>query len=178
MSAAATHAVGWRVSTSKAKTVNWGTPPALYMALDCEFGFTIDVAADPTMAKHVRYVTKDRDALAVPWSGEVVFCNPPYGRGLDRWMEKAFTEASEFGALVVMLVPARTGNRWFHRYALPHAEVRFIQGRLGFQRDGQSTGRKHRCPFDSCLVIFRPYSSGHGTIQQRQYVMPFLSRVV
>jgi site-specific DNA-methyltransferase (adenine-specific) len=175
--AAATNAIGWRASTTPAQSVEWGTPPALYLALDREFGFTIDIAADPAMAKHVRFVAKETDALTLSWAGERVFANPPYGRGLDRWMRKGFTEASEHGALVVMLVPARTGNAWFHDYALPHAEVRFIRGRLSYQRDGQPTGRQHRCPFDSCVVIFRPHSRGAGRIIQ-QHVMPFLSRVV
>jgi hypothetical protein len=61
-----------------------------------------------------------------------VFCNPPFGRELGRWMLKAFTESSEFGALVVMHVPARTDTSWFHEFALPHAEVRFIRGRLSY----------------------------------------------
>jgi phage N-6-adenine-methyltransferase len=178
VSAAATNAIGWRVSTSVAQSVEWGTPPALYQALDREFGFSIDIAADPSMAKHVRYLTKDTDALAVSWAGETVFCNPPYGRQIDRWMRKGFTEASEHGATVVFLVPSRTGNAWFHDYAIPHAEIRFIRGRLSYQRNGQATGRGARCPFDSCIVIFRAHSRFEGRIDQQQHVMPFLSRVV
>jgi len=178
VSAAATHAIGWRVQTTAAATVDWGTPPALYLALDREFGFTIDIAADPSMAKHVRFLTKETDALGVSWRGERVFCNPPYGRQIDRWMRKGFHEASEHGALVVFLVPARTGNAWFHDYALPHAEIRFIRGRLSYQRNGQVTGRQHRCPFDSCVVIFRPGSRFQGRIEQQQLLMPFLPRVV
>jgi site-specific DNA-methyltransferase (adenine-specific) len=36
-----------------------------------------------------------------------VFCNPPYGREIGRWVEKAY-ESSLAGALVVCLLPART----------------------------------------------------------------------
>jgi hypothetical protein len=53
MSAAATHAIGWRVQTTAPATAEWGTPEALYRALDLEFGFTLDVAADPRNAKHL-----------------------------------------------------------------------------------------------------------------------------
>lgn len=45
--------------------------------------------------------------------GKRVFCNPPYGRELPKWIKKAHDEA-EKGALVVMLIPARTDTRAFH----------------------------------------------------------------
>lgn len=44
-----------------------------------------------------------------------MFCNPPYGRELPKWIKKAHDEA-EKGALVVMLIPARTDTRAFHDY--------------------------------------------------------------
>lgn len=152
--AAATHGHGWNVSTTMAQTKEWGTPPALYESLDREFGFTLDAAASPDMAKHVRYFTKDTDALAQSWAGQVVFCNPPYGRHLDKWMAKARLEADEHGATVVYLVPARTGTKWFHRIVLKYAaEVRFLEGRLNYTRGG--AGRSN-APFDSMVVVFRP----------------------
>jgi phage N-6-adenine-methyltransferase len=174
-SAAATHSIHWRVATSESLASDWATPPALYCALDQEFAFTLDVAASPTNAKHERYVTKDVDALAISWAHERVFCNPPYGRVLDRWMYKAFHEASENGALVVMLVPSRTDTRWFHLHVLPHAEIRFIRGRLNYTR-GAHSGRS-RAPFASMICIYRPHSHHEGRITT-QYVFPFLSKSV
>lgn len=161
-SAAATHSIAWRVSTSTAIHTVWRTPPALYLALAQEFDFTIDVAAAESSAQCDRYFDKEDDALAQTWAGERVFCNPPYGRELDRWVKKAVHEAQENGALVVMVLPARTGNRWFHSWCLPHGEIRFIRGRLGF-----SVGAHHksRAPFDSMVVVFRPYRIGEGTIR-------------
>ena len=64
-------------------------------------------------------------------------------------MEKAYREAQQPDTTVVMLLPARTGNGWFHDYILDKAEVRFIRGRLQF---GES---KCNAPFDSMIVIFR-----------------------
>lgn len=170
--AAATLSVSWRVQTTPSKRVIWRTPPALYIGLDREFAFTLDVAADDGNAVCDRYFTTATDALGQSWAGEVVFCNPPYGRELERWVEKAFTEASEYGATVVMLLPARTGNRWFHRWCLPHAEVRFIRGRINFTLGG--AGRS-RAPFDSMVVIFRPYALGQGHIVS-QPVLPGFGR--
>lgn len=160
--AAATHSISWRVSTSSAVHTTWTTPPALYLALDQEFHFTIDVAAADATAQCDRYFTKEDDALCQSWSGERVFCNPPYGRELERWISKAVVEAQEGGALVCMVLPARTGNRWFHQHCLPHGEVRFIRGRLGFSVGAHS---RSRAPFDSMVVVFRPYRIGEGHIR-------------
>jgi hypothetical protein len=60
-------------------------------------------------------------------------------------------------------LPARTGNIWFHRYVLPHAEVRFIRGRLNFTLGGGAKAR-FRAPFDSMVVVFRPFQRGGGHI--------------
>lgn len=173
IASAATNAVAWRVSTTPSANVEWATPPAIYAALEKEFGFTLDAAACGSNAKHIRYVSKDTDALAIGWTGERVFCNPPYGRGMDRWVEKALHEARE-GALVVMLLPARTDTIWFHRLVLPHAEIRFIQGRLSYTV-GMVAGRRGRAPFGSMVAVFRPGlpASDRG---RAQLLMPFLSK--
>lgn len=157
--AAATVSIRWRTQTTPSGTDRWHTPAALYLALDKEFGFTVDVAADSDNAKCDRFLDREQDALEIEWAGETVFCNPPYGRELARWVRKAMLSAQDGGATVVMVLPARTGNSWFHEYCLPHAEVRFIRGRLGFS--GTRTGS---APFDSMVVIFRPWSTGEGTI--------------
>lgn len=161
--AAATVSIRWRTATTPSNSERWHTPQALYMALDREFDFTIDVAADDGNAKCDRFLDREADALTVDWSGERVFCNPPYGRDLGRWIEKGMLAAQEGGATVVMLLPARTGNRWFHRYCLPHGKIRFIRGRLNFQQDNR-VGKRFRSPFDSMVVIFLPHSYGAGNV--------------
>lgn len=175
MTAAATHGIGWQHATTAPMADDWGTPPALYLALDREFGFTLDAAADAHNAKHARFVDRDVDALGITWAGERVFCNPPYGRGLERWIRKGFLEASERGALVVFLVPSRTDTAWFHEFVLPHAEVRFIRGRLNYSRGGKARGS--RAPFASMVAVFRPMSRHEGRTSA-QLVFPFLPRTV
>lgn len=173
--AAAVRAHTWSVSTRDPSSVEWATPPAIYRALDLEFDFTLDAAAAEGNAKHVVRFTKDTDALRASWAAERVFCNPPYGREMGPWVQKALTEASEHGALVVMLLPARTGNAWFHDFVLPNAEIRFIRGRLGYSlRVG---ARNSRAPFDSMVVIFRPGCRGQGNSTE-QRLLPFMPRVV
>ena len=74
--------------------------------------------------------------------------NPPYGRGIGAWLEKAFRSAA-MGATVVCLLPARTDTAWFQDYAMK-GEVRFIRGRLKFG------GHANSAPFPSAVVVFRP----------------------
>ena len=58
-----------------------------------------------------------------------MFCNPPYGREIARWVRKCYEESRK-GALVVMLIPARTDTAYFHDY-IYHTE--YTEGRgLGF----------------------------------------------
>lgn len=131
------------------KTDEWATPEDLFDALNREFLFTLD-AADETNHKCQRYFDKATNGLTQNWGGETVFCNPPYGRQIGKWVRKAFDEAKA-GALVVMLLPARTDTAWFHDYILEKAEVRFIRGRLKFG------GCKNNAPFPSMVVIYRPF---------------------
>lgn len=173
--AAATHAHTWRVATTPGASVEWGTPPAIYAALDQEFDFTLDAAASGSNAKHVRYLAKADDALALPWTNERVFCNPPYGKALKAWTAKALMEATEHDALAVLLIPARTDTIWFHENVLPHAEIRFIRGRLSYTLRGHSQN-KMRAPFASMVVIYRPGSRHEGNGRE-QLLFPFLPRV-
>lgn len=125
---------------------NWETPQDFFDALNAEFHFTLDAAASDENAKCARYFTKEQDGLAQDWTG-VVWCNPPYGREVGRWVAKAAGSA-EKGAVVVMLLPARTDTRWFHDYINGRAEVRFVKGRLKFG------GAKNSAPFPSMVVVF------------------------
>lgn len=136
---------------------DWETPADLFAELHKEFNFTIDAAASDTNHKLPRYYTQETDGLAQSWAGERVFCNPPYSRktktnpGQEAWIEKAYNEAQK-GALVVMLIPARTDTKAFHHYILPHAEIRFLEGRLHFEVDGQP---RDAAPFLSMVCVFR-----------------------
>ena len=81
--------------------------------------------------------------------GYRVFCNPPYGRVLYKWVEKCYREGCKDGTIVVLLIPARTDTTYFHDFIMNRAEIRFIKGRLKFG------GGKDPAPFPSMLAIFR-----------------------
>jgi site-specific DNA-methyltransferase (adenine-specific) len=130
-------------------SVEWSTPQWFFERLDREFSFTLDVCASERNAKCVRYFTRGDDGLAQSWGRERCWMNPPYGREIGLWLAKAL-ESSLGGALVVCLVPASTGARWWHDYVTKASELRFVRGRLRF---GDA---KHSAPFPSVVVVFRP----------------------
>jgi len=136
----------------------WRTPLPLFDKLNEEFGFTFDAAATSENAL-VRDWTANALNDACEW-GACAYCNPPYGDGVDRWLEKAYHEA-EGGSTVVMLLPARTDTRWWHRYVMRADEVRFIPGRIKFEHPSKVV---NSAPFPSCIVVFRPLPSArrHG----------------
>ena len=116
--------------------------------LDKEFNFTLDPCCVPQTAKCDKYFTPEDNGLQQDWSNDVVFMNPPYGRQIPKWIEKAYKESVK-GATVVCLIPSRTDTRYWHNYIFKYAaEIRFIKGRLKF---GNS---KNSAPFPSCIVIF------------------------
>lgn len=73
----------------EAQTVEWATPQDFFDALDQEFHFTLDTASTPENAKCKRFYTEKEDGLSQSWDNEIVWCNPPYGRGLNNWVKKA-----------------------------------------------------------------------------------------
>lgn len=111
-----------RVSFSHTKD-DWCTPAYVYDPLHAEFGFQLDAAASADNTKCPYFLTQKVDALSVDWStasklpgdqiaSGAVFCNPPYGRKVGRWVAKARRTAMA-GRAVVMLLPARVGTRWW-----------------------------------------------------------------
>lgn len=130
------------------KTNEWYTPQDFYDQLHGEFNFTLDPCANAANAKCVRYYTQSDNGLSKSWNNENVFCNPPYGREIGKWVKKA---SEAMGGVVVMLIPARTDTKYFHEYIYqkPSVEIRFLKGRLKFG------GSKNSAPFPSMVVVFR-----------------------
>jgi phage N-6-adenine-methyltransferase len=128
------------------KTDRWSTPQDFFDKLNSEFCFETDVCALPENAKCEKYYTPKDNGLEQEWHG-VCWCNPPYGREIGKWVQRA----AQSNAVVVMLLPARTDTKWFHEWCLPFAdEIRFVPGRLKFG------GCKDNAPFPSMVVVFKP----------------------
>lgn len=133
----------------------WATPKKLFDELNEEFFFTLDPCATKENAKCERYYTKADDGLSKSWRNERVFCNPPYGRTISKWVEKAAREVMN-GAFVVLLIPARTDTAYFHDHIYKKHEIRFLRGRLHFNDS------KNSAPFPSMVVVMRNKEEGNG----------------
>jgi site-specific DNA-methyltransferase (adenine-specific) len=131
--------------------MDWETPQDFFDELNKEFNFTLDPCATPKTAKCKKYYTKKDDGLSKDWTGERVFCNPPYGSAIKNWVKKCYEEKTD---ITVMLIPARTDTKYFHDYIYkkPNVEIRFIKGRLKFGGKQKGSGS---APFPSMIVIYK-----------------------
>ncbi len=134
------------------KTDNWATPPEFFLELDKEFHFDLDPAADDINHKCDRYFTVAEDGLLQEWGDHSVFCNPPYGREIGKWVEKAYRTNKESGNLVVMLLPARTDTRWFHDFIYKKAEIRFVTTKNSFRKRRSFPVKKGCRSYHNCIL--------------------------
>lgn len=134
-------------------------------------GFTVDVAAAEHNAKCPRFYDRATDGLAQDWSGERVWCNPPYS-SIAPWVAKAWA-SHRSAELIVMLVPAnRTEQRWWQDLVEPYRDrvgsplrSEFIAGRLRFLAPGQTTIRPdERPPFGCALLVWQHVELAQPTL--------------
>ena len=160
--------------------MDWGTPQDLFDQLNEELGpIPLDVAAWDWNAKCPAWLTIFDDALSLDWGWvcrdvlgvpPLVWCNPPYGRQIGKWVAKMRHEAVKHGVTTVALLPSRTGPKWFHDHiglkqaGFPNLltihpwvrEARLLEGRLRFE------GAPNSAPFDSMIVVFGPRGDKKG----------------
>lgn len=128
------------------KTDLWATPQEFFDKYNAIHHFTLDVCATDENAKCKNYFTESDDGLKQVWTGNF-WMNPPYGREISYWIEKAYLSVYNGTAnKVVCLLPSRTDTRWFHDYCM-HGKLEFIKGRLKF---GEAT---NSAPFPSVVVV-------------------------
>lgn len=137
-------------ATQSSKSQEWETPNWLFDALNQEFNFTLDAAANKHNTKCERYYDIESDGLTHQWFRETVWINPPYQKS-DAWVEYAYLGAMAGWCTCVLLVAARTDTKRWWSY-IRHGEVRFLKGRLKF---GLTEGVLYSAPFPSAIVIFR-----------------------
>ena len=88
---------GFTSGMRSSESGEWTTPRDLFEELDAEFHFDLDAASTDENALCARHYTEAQDGLEQPWSGSV-WCNPPYGREIGKWVRKAATD-NEGGGL-------------------------------------------------------------------------------
>jgi len=120
--------------------------------------FDIDLAASDTNTRAETYYT---GPCVVPdechcglhdsqmnFRGLNVWCNPPYGKGIERWVWR-FSELRDKGADVVALLPANTDTRWWQLLAHLADAIYLLVGRVQFKGTTSSN------PSGSAIAVFR-----------------------
>ncbi len=115
------------------RTVHYRTQEDLLRDLHREFRFDLDPCP-----------IGGSGGLEKSWAGRRVYCNPPYGRDVAKWLAKGLE-----ARLAVFNLPARTDTAWWHEFFPKASQVRFVRGRLRFG------GATFSAPFPSVLLIFR-----------------------
>lgn len=138
-------------------TVDWYTPPVIVEALGGKEGFDLDPCTPENPSRLPactarRMITPSQDGLATDWwSQAFVWMNPPYGKGMDKWMDKLANHAG--GGIA--LVPAHMDPAWMHDFVLNHPNTTAIlltRGRLKFVRPDGSMGTSS--PTGSVFVAY------------------------
>jgi phage N-6-adenine-methyltransferase len=137
---------------------DWRTPTELFEALDEVFEFDLDAAAGWENALCKSWIDEKSDALSTNWRTwtegvRAVWCNPPYGRDVGRWVDKAMEEARG-GLTCVLLVMSCTETDWFRRGWESATSVIFLHRRVKFiAGNGKSAGS---APKGSVIFVFSP----------------------
>lgn len=101
------------------------TPLNIWDSLKKEFNFTLDACASDNNHLLPKYYTSENSCLDKDWTGEIVYCHPMFDNNIGRFVKKAF----ESKCITVMLLPASTHTRYFHKYIYhnPDCEIRFLE---------------------------------------------------
>ena len=140
----------WVAAANSTGETEWYTPAWL---LDLVVGVIGPIDTDPCSPGRGKssvqarlHLTASDDGLGHAWPG-TVWLNPPYGRTLALWLEKARHEVDLGNSrCVVALVPARTDTSWWHSHVSGVADILLLRGRISFG-DGTTAA-----PFPSAVL--------------------------
>ncbi|MDD4070071.1 MAG: DNA N-6-adenine-methyltransferase [Candidatus Izemoplasmatales bacterium] len=107
------------------------TPLDIWESLSKEFDFTIDACASDINHLLPKYYTQENSCLDKDWTGEIVYCHPMFDMHIGNFVKKC----AESKCLSIMLIPASTHTRYFHKYiwdkeankTRENVEVRFLE---------------------------------------------------
>lgn len=119
------------------ETVTWLTPPWI---IDSLGPFDLDPCAHPGNQTANRKIVLPDCGLAAEWSGRV-WCNPPYGLGIQKWLEKLANHGDG-----IALVFARTDTKWFHSVSNRASALLFLRNRIKFMKPDLSVGMQATAP--------------------------------
>lgn len=130
----------------------YGSPPPSILKQLGEFDLD-PCAADPRPWDTAKvHYTEQHNGLIMPWFGRV-WLNPPYGRGIGKWLERMADHAEADGTGIALIF-ARTDTKAWQQHVFPHAHgILWIGGRITFCRPSGLAGA-HPAGAPSALVAY------------------------
>lgn len=134
--------------------MDWNTPPEIVALIKSFKKIGLDPATDPSnpVGAAVHFSLPENDGLKQPWAAHgLVYINPPYGRGIGKWIIKAAHEYRLSDTEIIMLIPARTDTQWWQDPligAVTASAICFYRGRIKF------VGAESSAPFPSAFLYW------------------------
>ena len=91
------------------------------------------------------------DGLKIPWAVNN-FVNPPYSRGVSKWLQKAQKEAALGKNSVLLLKETILSTHYFANYS-KNVEIHFLPGKIKF------IGYDRKAGFGSIFLVYRANST-------------------
>lgn len=122
----------------------------VYKLLGCPVGLDpCSNSTDPIEAnvKAKKYFTEREDGLSQSWGNvDTAFLNPPFGKGLSKWVAKLTNEYKEGSCKeALLLIPSRTDTSYWA--LLKEYSVCFVKGRVVYK------GNTGSAPFPTSLIF-------------------------
>jgi hypothetical protein len=139
-----------------AKRRNWCTPQWLVDAVREALGGQIDL--DPCSNKRSIVGAKRefrwprQNGLRDPWvPAETVYVNPPFGRGLAKWVKLCNENNALWRQEIILLLPAAVDTRHWQQNIATADRVCCLRGRVKY------LGAKACAPFATALAYWGPH---------------------
>ena len=134
------------------KKLDWCTPQDFFDELNKEFAFVLDAAATEKTKKCALCYTPETDGLSQSWDrGGAVFCNPPYGREIGKWVKKAFEEARG-GVSRCYADPRADGYKLFPRLHIRESGNPLCARTASLHGRRRERRRSRALPVDGCYL--------------------------
>jgi hypothetical protein len=133
------HDEAWKLTGTaympKSKSDVHETPDNVYELIEGIWGHTKEEMCDPCP------VGFTQSALQTVW-GKISYVNPPYTL-LKEFVADAMHQSKDYGVKTIMLLPAKTDQKWFHDILDCGYKIHWIRGRLKFKNDKWNSMNSH-----------------------------------
>jgi hypothetical protein len=147
-----TRGIGGHQKAYRGRSDDWLTPPELVDALG---PFDLDPCASAGQPWRTAATQYEDGGLEREWFG-FVWCNPPYGPAVGKWMRRLADHGNGLG-----LIFARTETADFHEQVWQRADaLLFFRGRLHFHHPVTGSRARHNAGGPSVLVAYGPDAMG------------------